>query len=531
MSAEAAQRVRPGEGYRTVADLLDAHARRDPDKVAVVDVDDDKHISFSDLAAAVDAIARQLTSMGMRKGSRVVLLAENSIEKIVLWLAIWRIGAVVCPFDLSLIRTAAATILQTVHPDLVIAHPQQYDLDVLGQIRAPVARIACWPPAAPDAHADPGAPLLTMIAAADPTVLPPGPGMHDIACLTCTSGTTGLPKIVVYDHLAYWDNGRDSIELLGLRAEDRTLEYRSFGWYSAQILSLMPFLQLGLTLHLARKFSYRRFPEWIDRYRITLSVGVPTIISILINQPVGDAKTRFASLRAMTSSTAPLQASSWARFEERYGVILLNLYGSSETGWICGNCISARKTGTVGRPVNDVRLEIVSEAGTACLPGIAGQVAVRSEKLALGYLQADGSIHPIRGAAFVMRDIAVMDEEGFVRILGRTDDLVNRGGVKISPAEIEEVVSGHPDVLEAAAVGIPDPTYGQEIVCFIVSRSSMASTVEDIREYCALHLPREKVPVKVVALPALPRTTRGKLQRPRLVKIYAALAGSNASAA
>ena len=191
MSAEAAQRVRPGEGYRTVADLLDAHARRDPDKVAVVDVDDDKHISFSDLAAAVDAIARQLTSMGMRKGSRVVLLAENSIEKIVLWLAIWRIGAVVCPFDLSLIRTAAATILQTVHPDLVIAHPQQYDLDVLGQIRAPVARIACWPPAAPDAHADPGAPLLTMIAAADPTVLPPGPYLTKTP-LMLLPGTPGM---------------------------------------------------------------------------------------------------------------------------------------------------------------------------------------------------------------------------------------------------------------------------------------------------------------------------------------------------
>src|SRR5262249_49121126 len=106
--------------------------------------------------------------------------------------------------------------------------------------------------------------------------------IDDIASLCCTSGTTGIPKIVVYDHACYWLNGLDSIDLLGLNRDDRTLEYRSFDWYSAQILSLMPFLQLGSTLCIARKFSRRQFGNWVRENRVTVSAGVPTVLNLLL---------------------------------------------------------------------------------------------------------------------------------------------------------------------------------------------------------------------------------------------------------
>ena len=114
----------------------------------------------------------------------------------------------------------------------------------------------------------------------------------------CTSGTTAKPKIVIYDHAAYWLNGLDTLEFLGLTEDDRTLEYRSFGWNSAQVLSLLPFLQKGLTMHIAKRFSHSRFFDWIRDNGITFSAGVPTVLNMLLNKPVEAKPT--PSLRLMS---------------------------------------------------------------------------------------------------------------------------------------------------------------------------------------------------------------------------------------
>src|SRR5205085_7622273 len=109
----------------------------------------------------------------------------------------------------------------------------------------------------------------------------------DIAAIFCTSGTTSRPKLVVYDHCAYWLVGLSSVDAVGLKADDRTLEYRSFGWNSAQVLSLMPFLQKGLTLHIARRFSHSRFFDWVRRHEITFAAGIPAVLNMLLNKPLG----------------------------------------------------------------------------------------------------------------------------------------------------------------------------------------------------------------------------------------------------
>jgi acyl-coenzyme A synthetase/AMP-(fatty) acid ligase len=507
----------PGSSYRPVAELIEAHSRRDPDKIAIVDVDLDQRITFGELAAVVGSVAVQLSSLGLRKGSRVVLLADSGIGKIALWLAIWRIGAVVCPLDLSFLRTSAPAILQTIRPDMVITDGQKADLDLPRDLPARVMRFGAWNPGA---SADPvGHDHITLSTDFDEGSLArlPSAALTDMACLGCTSGTSGEPKIVAYDHLSYWENGLDSIGLLELQDHDRTLEYRSLGWYSAQILSLMPFLQLGLTLHLARKFSYRRLPEWIEQYRITVCVGVPTVINILLKTPVANADKCFVSLRTVTCSTAPLTLANWRRFEQMYGIPIVNLYGSSETGWICGNGGSARRLGTAGRPVPHLQLDLLSESGGRSAAGTPGQVVIRADKLAIGYLHKDGSILPIRGNPHHLGDIAVADHDGYVQVLGRSDDLIIRGGVKISPMEIEDVVLTHPDILEAAVFGMPDPVYGQQPVCTVVLQPGRSLQAAQLLAYCAMHLPREKIPAAVTFTEALPRSSRGKLLRSRLM--------------
>ena len=144
-----------------------------------------------------------------------------------------------------------------------------------------------------------------------PDALPERNAAGDIACIFCTSGTTSRPKIVVYDHCAYWLNGLSTLEALGLSEDDRTLEYRSFGWNSAQVVSLMPFLEKGLTMHIARRFSHSHFFKWIRKHGITFAAGIPTVVNMLLNEPLGYTAEDVPTLRLMTCSTAPLTREQW----------------------------------------------------------------------------------------------------------------------------------------------------------------------------------------------------------------------------
>ncbi len=273
---------------------------------------------------------------------------------------------------------------------------------------------------------------------------------------------------------------------MGLTENDRTLEYRSFGWNSAQVLSLMPFLETGLTLHIAKRFSHSRFFEWIASYGITFSAGVPTVLNMLLNKPLGYTAKDIPTLRLMTCSTAPLTAQQWQQFEEMYGVHLLQLYGMSEAGWVCGNRHYKRKMGTVGLPALHQEFAIVDSDGKTCPAGVEGEVTVGGPQTAVGYLRDDGTIEPIRGKRIKTGDLAIMDDEGFVRVTGRTKDLIIRGGINIAPLEIDEVLLKHPGILDAAAVGVPDKIYGEEVVCYVVAKepglteASVANTASNI---------------------------------------------------
>lgn len=502
-----------GIAYRPVADLLACYAARDPDKAAIVDVDTGAAITFGALEALTIDIGVLLKSRGIGAGSRVLLLSDENLEKLLIWLAVWRIGAVVCPFNTEMNGAQMAALTAVLDPALILYH-KDIDVDAMvGPARAPRLRFGTF---APDGTADDADALFCALGR--------GHGAHEIpernaadgtACIFCTSGTTARPKIVVYDHAAYWLNGLDTLEFLGLTQADRTLEYRSFGWNSAQVLSLMPFLQTGLTLHIARRFSHSRFFEWVRRYGITFSAGVPTVLNMLLNKPLGYTAKDIPTLRLMSCSTAPLTARQWAQFEELYGVKLLQLYGMSETGWVCGNRHYTRKMGTVGLPALHQELKILDAAGGQCARGVEGEITVGGPQMAIGYLGEDGAIEPVRGKRIKTGDLGVMDADGFVRVTGRTKDLIIRGGVNIAPQEIDEVLLRHPDIVEAAAVGVPDKIYGEEVVCYVVARAG-GLTAQAVAAHCADFLAPAKVPKKVVMVAELPKSERGKVLRDQL---------------
>ena len=498
--------------YEPVADLLAKYARRDAAKTAIVDLESGTTIDFGRLDRVAIDIAAYLKSKGIRKGSRVLVLSDECLEKLLIWFGIWRVGAVICPFNLEINEKQMVSLTAALKPALILYHK---DIDVaamVGEAPAERVRFGAW---SAERRKDPQDELFAALPRGDAATLPERNNADDTACIFCTSGTTARPKIVIYNHAAYWMNGLDTLEFLGLTENDRTLEYRSFGWNSAQVLSLLPFLQKGLTMHIAKRFSHTHFFEWVQQHGITFSAGVPTVLNILLNKPIGYTAKDVPTLRLMSCSTAPLTAQQWLQFEEMYGVTLLQMYGMSETGWICGNRHYAKKMGTVGLPALHQELLIVDPAGNECPPGVEGEITVGGPQMAIGYLLDDGSIDPVLGKPIKTGDLGIKDAEGFVRVSGRSKDLIIRGGVNIAPLEIDEIVLKHPGVLDAAAVGVPDKIYGEEVVCYVVPKDK-ALTGAMVLEHARQFLPPAKTPKQILLVPDLPKSDRGKVLRDKL---------------
>jgi len=283
----------------------------------------------------------------------------------------------------------------------------------------------------------------------------------------------------------------------------------------------MPFLEKGLTMHIAKRFSHSRFFEWIQRHGITFAAGVPTVLNMLLHKPLGYTAKDLPTLKLMSCSTAPLTAQQWLQFEEMYGVKLLQMYGMSEAGWVCGNRTYKNRIGTVGLPALHQEFAIVDAEDKPCPPGVEGEVTAGGPHTAIGYLKDDGTIEHIRPNRIKTGDLAIEDPDGFIRVTGRTKDLIIRGGMNIAPVEIDEILLKHPDILEAAAVGVPDNIYGEEVVCYVVakpdaSRSGIALTEASVRQHCEAFLPPPKMPKQIFIVPDLPKSDRGKVLRDRL---------------
>jgi len=502
-----------GIPYQPIAELFAKYKARDSSKTAIVDLDENSSITFGQLDQITIDIGVYLKNRGIKKGSRVLLLSDENLEKLLIWLGVWRIGAVVCPFNSEINEKQMVALAAALDPALVVYHK---DIDVaamVGNSSAPRIRFGAWNAAGAADVQDEFFPSLTR--GHNATEILERNNADDTASVFCTSGTTARPKIVVYDHAAYWLNGLDTLEFLGLTENDRTLEYRSFGWNSAQVLSLLPFLQKGLTMHIAKRFSHSRFFEWVQKYGITFSAGVPTVLNMLLNKPLGYTAKDIPTLRLMSCSTAPLTAQQWVQFEEMYGVKLLQLYGMSETGWVCGNRYYTRKMGTVGLQALHQELKIVDGDGNECPIDVEGEITVGGPQMAIGYLLDDGSIDPVRGKRIKTGDLGVKDAEGFIRVTGRTKDLIIRGGVNIAPQEIDEILLKHPGILDAAAVGVPDKIYGEEVVCYVVAKGKNL-TAASVEQHCGKFLPPAKIPKQVNIVAELPKSDRGKVLRDKL---------------
>lgn len=499
--------------YKTVADLLRRHARIRPDKPFLISIDQDGlQLTFSELWRFSNRIARFLADRGVGSGGRIAVLSDNRLETLALYYGIQRYGAAFCTIDIEVNAHHIREMLRRIEPDLVLCH-ESFGSGDPGWIRFGE------PPGAAS-----GAGILPEFAVYDDTDDTPVPdgAPDDLCVVSFTSGTSAAPKGVLHTFDNYFWIADQAIDMWRLTDSDRMLEYRSFGWASSHMLSLQPALVCGATLVFARRFSQSRFFDWIRIWRPTMAIGVPAVINMLLERAAtAEDRAAMRSLRFMSSSTAPLLLDRHRRFEETYGVELVQLYGMSEGGIVASNHVGQRRIGSVGRPGLYQNLRIVGPDGEALPIGETGEIEIGGAQTGWGYLHADGTMERIRGERLKTGDLGRFDEDGFLTVTGRTRDVIIRGGVNISPLEIDNALVSLPEVAEAAAIGAPDAVYGEEIVAFVAPQPGERATAEEIAARCAELLPGFKAPKRVILVEELPKNDRGKIDRSVLKKMWA----------
>jgi acyl-coenzyme A synthetase/AMP-(fatty) acid ligase len=490
---------------------IDRAAGREPEKPFIISADDGRELTYGQLRAVTRRIAGHLKAQGVRTNDRVALLSNNSIEHLASYFGVMAYGATICTVHVEMNRNQLDNILPALQPKVVLCEEGLGLDDVVAAAGAPYLALGAWDDRRGDS-------FFAHVNRCEPTDDRADSSPDDSAVILFTSGTSARPKGVVLSFRELLSNAGPTADGFGMTAQDRIYDFRSFNWCSAQTLSAMPPLQRGATLILGRKFSRSRFFDHIARHGATIATGNPTTIGILLNGD-GLSAPDVPTLRFTTSSSAPLALEEWRRFEARFGIRIAQGYGCSEVGWIAAQPGEQRRLGTVGKPHPYHKLAIVGPEGESLRSGEIGAVELGGlAGNAYRTLADDGSIRIDSNGRMKSGDLGFLDDDGYLHLTGRAKDLIIRGGVNISPMEIDGVLMQRDGVVEACTVGVPDKLYGEEVVAYVVLRAGCMLRADDILRHCAVALPAFKTPKRIVIADELPKTERGKLDRKALVE-------------
>lgn len=492
-----------------MASLLDLLDPRPDDESTIAVYSGDREVTRADLRRAAQSLAATLREVGVRPGQPVAVMLPNGPEVVAAMFGCWYAGAVYVPLNPRLTAGELTAYLAATNPAVMI--------DVSGGATASVPVVVAgtdlsW--TAPAEHA--------AVPAHESAVPAHEP---DIALVQWTSGTTGRPKPVLLRHSGFLKLlepvlkkllGAGSDTIAARKAPMPNLIPTSMA-LSAGIYNVLFAFRVGAAAIMMERFEPVAFAGLVDRFQLRSTVLPPAAMTMLCDTP---EVTSLAPLRYVRSISAPLSPLQARRFRDKFAVTVLNCYGQTEIGGeIVGwNAADARahgeaKLGSVGRPHEGVQLRILGAEGDELPADQSGELQVRTPAITAGY--ADGADLGDRLDAdgwFRTGDIARIDPEGFLWIEGRVSDMINRGGLKVFPGEVEEVLRLDPAVADCAVVGVPDERLGEVPWAFVVPSApdaalDPAALAGQAREQLAPY----KIPTRFVAVASLPRNEAGKV--------------------
>jgi acyl-CoA synthetase (AMP-forming)/AMP-acid ligase II len=494
----------------TLLDLLAGGAAAAPALLAP----DRPDLSYAVLREQVRALAEQLQAWGIGRGDRVALALGNGPEMVIAFLAA-ATAATAAPLNPKYRADEFAFYYEDTQAKALITLP--------GSI--PVAEAALLPGMlliAVEINADGTlsftCPSAAVAAPASPSLAEP----DDVALILHTSGTTSRPKRVPIRHRNLATSAHNIIATYQLTAADRALCIMPLFHIHGIVASLLSSLAAGGAVICPPGFDALKFWQWVDTFKPTWYSAVPTMHQLLLSRAERNAAliatNRFRFIR---SSSAPLPPVVMERLEAAFGAPVLESYGMTEASHqMASNPLppAPRKGGSVGIGVG-VEVAIMDDAGALLPQGSIGEVVVRGGNVVDGYENnPEANATAFTAGWFRTGDQGYLDTDGYLCLTGRIKELINRGGEKISPLEIDDVLLRHPAVAEALAFAVPHATLGEEVHAAVVLRPDMSATEAELREHCAATLADFKVPRRIHMLDALPRGATGKLQRITMAK-------------
>jgi len=514
-------------------------ARELPDKTALVFID--SKISYRQLDDMANRFANALIDMGVKPGDKVAMLMPNMPQLVAAVYGAWRAGAVVVmnnplytdvelAYQFNNSESTFLVAIDLICPRMIALRPKTKIKNLV------VAHIR-------DHLKFPKKQLLPIVAKDKHRNIPPTPNVHEwmdilkkypatdpkipvdfdgLACLQYTGGTTGVSKGVMLSHanlsknvqqIVAWFPGFNKGEITHLGVLPI---FHSFGLTCCMNICVW----MGWSDVLIPRPEPQAILEAIHKHKINFFPAVPTMYVGVLNHPEA-SKFNLTSIKGCFSGAAPLPVEVIKDFEAKTGSQICEGYGLSETSPVVTTNPYGGKTkvGSIGLPVSDTDIKIVDLVdGTKEMPvGEAGEVLVKGPQVTSGYYQMpEETATAIRDGWLYTGDIGTMDAEGYFYIVDRKKDMVIAGGYNIYPREIDEVLFEHPKILEACAVGIPDPYRGETIKAFVVLKPGQTMTEEEVIKYCGEKLAKYKVPRIVEFIGSLPKSMVGKILRKEL---------------
>ncbi len=485
--------------------LMDLFAAEFDSQTAVVIPPDSLRVSYAALRRQVESLAAALHRGGIRAGDPVAVVLPNGLEYLTTFLAVTWARAVAAPLNPAYKAEEFKFYMEDAGARLVIVPPGDHPArTAAAQLNLPV-----W-----EARLDAsGTVALAGPALPAPAGNPEPPRPEDVALFLHTSGTTSRPKGVPLSHANLLASLGNIAATYALSPEDASLIAMPLFHVHGLLGATLSTFRTGGTVVVPPRFAATGFWELARAHRVTWYSAVPTIHQILLSRADADQAPR-GGLRFIRSCSAALAPVVFAQLEERFGAPVLEAYGMTEASHqMASNPLppQPRKPGTVGRGTG-VEVVILDEQGTALPAGQQGEVSIRGPNVMRGYHHnPEANAKAFSNGYFRTGDQGFLDAAGYLTLTGRIKELINRGGEKISPLEVDAVLLEHPAVAEAVSFAVSDPKYGEEVHGAVVLRA--AADADEILAFCRARLADFKVPKRLHITDALPRTATGKIQR------------------
>jgi oxalate---CoA ligase len=493
----------------TLAQLFPDSASSEP---AIIDEAAALTVSYRALAAEIERVAQTLSRAGFDRGTAVALLLPNGLAFIVLCLALARTGLIAIPLDPSYKAQALRRLLADSDARALVTEAGNAGA---ASVAADLA-IPGWTASIEST----GTVRLSTIHGT-PRGTAGEPAAEDIALLLHTSGTEGPPKVVPLTHSNVLSSARHVAAHYALTPEDRSLVVLPLFHGHGLIGAALATLASGGALIIPPRFSASHFWSSFREHRASWYTAVPTIHRILLARADGDGAPHCGA-RFIRSCSSPLAPALLRALEERFGAPVIEAYGITEASHqVASNPLPPlpRKSGSVGFATG-TELAILDSRARPLPAHSVGEVAVRGPSVMHGYRNNPAAnIAAFADGWLRTGDLGVLDQAGYLTLTGRIKEMINRGGEKISPSEIESALLAHPAVAEAAAFPVPDQKYGEAVEAAVVLKS--AADPEQLRAFSRDRLPDFMVPDAIHVLPSLPRNALGKIVRHALGESYA----------